>query len=181
MSKIDDVVAFALGQPDYLVEFLNNDDLPEGLDENDLAALAAAREHVEKALSDLMGGAANAVATAIGAPKTRYQARSLLRNRAAAIKVPDFAEKLLYRMLVTLEVEPKQPAKLCVSLETKKAAQPQIAAAVEAKKLPHSVEGYRITAPGIQLGEGTEHEKVNRYLAEHGRALLDCVREYANP
>lgn len=179
MTKIDDIVAFALSQPDYLLEFLTNDELPKELDDKEQSALDAARKHVERALADLMGGAANALAKAIEALPTRYLARSLLQNRVAAVKIPKLAEKMLYRMLVTLEVEPKQSAKLCVSLETKKAAQSQIVNAVKAKGLQHLVSGYRITAPGIELGMGLEFASVNEQVAKQGRALFDCVRDDA--
>lgn len=177
MNKIDDIVAFALNQPDYLLEFLTGNELPNELDTEEQQALVAAREHVEAALAKLMGNAANAVADAIGAAQTNYQSRALLQNRLAAVKIPASAGKILYRMLVTLEIQPKQPARLLVSLETKKAYQSRVLEIVVAQQVPHSLAGYRITGEGIELREGDEFADLSGQLAKQGTRLFECVQK----
>lgn len=180
MNKIDDIVAFALCQPDYLLEFLTSDELPNELDATEQEALSAARKHVELALAGLMSSAANTVAAAIGAPPTNYQSRSLLQNRVASVKVPPFAQKILYRMLVTLDVQPKQTARLLVSLETKKASQLRVLEVVQALEVPHSVAGYRITGEGIELSKGDEFVHLGSRLAKEAQRLFDCVQKVAD-
>lgn len=103
MSKIDDVVVFALKNPDYFGEFLSGGEPPPELTDDEQGSLSDARDHVEEVLCGLLHAVGEKIPASCGCKSKRFYPATTKQNRSVSLSPTEDRSRFVANVSVAFE------------------------------------------------------------------------------
>jgi hypothetical protein len=176
VTIISDIFAFAAQNADYWTEFLSGGDYPNELTEEETRGLAAAREHVDSLVVEILHATGTTFAAEVGEAKLankRFNGKNTTANRKVFLPAPVGLEGKLYRIEFSLwRNEVGTAVELYASLVVKKSALDALRQSLGKRNVEHSVDNYDVYAKGLPIVANTEVSALAKSSAQQAVALL---------
>jgi hypothetical protein len=178
MTKISDVTAFVFEHPDYWHELLAGSDYPDGLSDAEREALDAAREHVERQVTDLLHECGDKLPSVVTTfTKRKFKRASTAKNRSIQLDPPAGMTGKLYSVEFGLDVaDDGATVRLFASVVVKKGYLQTLLTNLNNSGTDHQVDGYHVYVPGMVMVKDAEFSSLADEAVRAMTKLVEAVQ-----